>query len=337
MARYLYELVQFYGSRASRVGELTVETTRLFSRWLWPHWLPALFKMILHCNRVDQFLLSHVLPLGLAASLAQMITKKPYIIIMHGMDFALARKNRWKRMLTRRTLRRARLVVTNTEYLEREVRGFAGAVKTLVIYPCLAEEFLASSRLAVNHHAGTPTHLLTVARLVPRKGHLSILDALALLRDHDRLPPIHYHLVGDGPLADRIHEHIKELRLMNFVTMHRSISDQELIAIYRCCDIFVMPTEHAGKDIEGFGTVYIEAGAFGLPVIASDVAGVNEAVIDGETGILVPTGSVPDLADAIEILARNPERRAELGAHGKLRAYSLFTCERQFGKLEEYL
>ncbi|MEK7665479.1 MAG: glycosyltransferase family 4 protein [Patescibacteria group bacterium] len=340
VARYLFELVQFFAPRASGEGRLTVSTTCLFARFLWPNWLPALWQMIFHTRTYDQLFISHVLPLGLVASIAQIITKKPYIILLHGMDFALARRNRWKRILTRRALRQARLIVTNTEFLEREVRGFIGSATTLVVYPCLAEEFLASSRVPNNDERVSKKEkiqLLTVARLVPRKGHLSVLEAIAILRDHDRLPSLHYHIVGDGPLYARILEHIKELRLMNIVTIHRSISDFDLIQIYRSSDIFVMPTEHAGKDIEGFGTVYIEAGAFGLPVIASDVPGVNEAVSDGETGILVPSGSVPDLADAIEILARNPERRTELGTRGRLRTHNVFTCQQQFGKLEEYL
>ncbi len=338
VARYLFELTRFYESRASAEHALIVTTTNLSTPFLWPHWLPALWKMIFGSRGFDQFLVSHVLPLGLVAWITKCVTKKPYLVILHGMDFAFARRNAWKRFLTRIVLRGARLVVTNTAFLEREVRGFAGSIPTRVVYPCLGEDLCIASRISqIRENTKQPVRLLTVARLVPRKGHLSVLDALALLRDHDRLPALQYHLAGDGPLFGRILEHVKELRLMNFVVFHRACSDLELIELYRSCDVFVMPTEHLDKDIEGFGTVYIEAGAFGLPVIASDTHGVNEAVLDGETGILVPSGSVADLADAIEILARNPERRAELGEKGRARALREFTCEQQFGKLERDL
>ena len=357
VARYLFELVRQLAAHQNEGGEIRVvaqreqgaedadrlatfplQRRRLLASWLWPHWLPALFLLLLQRNSYDQLLVSHVLPLGVAAWMSQKITGKPYLIILHGMDFALARRNPWKRKLTKRVLESAALVVTNTENLEREVRGFAKTRATQVVYPCLGTEIQDASRVPRPEQTTQgPLSLLTVARLVPRKGHIAVLDALALLRDRGRLPHLHYHIVGDGPMYEPLARHCKELKLNTLVTFHRNVTDRELLDFYRDASLFVMPTEHLGRDIEGFGIVYIEAGAFALPVIASDLPGVTEAVIDGETGILVPAGSVPDLADAIEILARNPERCRELGEKGRERAWNLFNPERQWSVLESYL
>lgn len=335
VARYLYELVR---ELENHQHEIRVVTKRLLIYWLWPHWLPSLLLLLLQRKTYDQVLVSHVLPLGVAAWVSQKVTGKPYLIILHGMDFALARRNPWKRKLTKRVLESAALVITNTENLEREVRGFARTRGTCVVYPCLGTEMRDAS-MVLRQTETTPQHayVLTVARLVPRKGHIAVLDALALLRDRGRLPHMHYHIVGDGPMYEALLRHTKELKLNSLVTFHRQVTDRELLDHYRLASLFVMPTEHLGRDIEGFGIVYIEAGAFGLPVIASDLPGVTEAVMDGETGILIPSGSVPDLADAMEILIRNPERAKELGTRGREVAKTKFTCEEQYERLKDFL
>jgi phosphatidylinositol alpha-1,6-mannosyltransferase len=98
------------------------------------------------------------------------------------------------------------------------------------------------------------------------------------------------------------------------------ISNQDLLALYNACDIFVLASEERedgrSLDSEGFGLVFHEAGACGKPVIATDISGCKEAVLDGITGLLVPQADPQALADRIEYLLSNPEVANALGRGG---------------------
>src|SRR5690349_2940226 len=84
VARYLYELVRYFGK------EISVVTDGLLFQHLWPHWLKALIKTVWQRRSYDLLLISHILPLGVVARWNKKLTGKPYLVIMHGMDFALA-------------------------------------------------------------------------------------------------------------------------------------------------------------------------------------------------------------------------------------------------------
>ncbi len=354
VARYLFELAQFYkeeitviatpekGSEAIDVeAGFTVKRQRLLNDVGWPKWLRAFLPLLRFHKEFDVLIVSHLLPLGSVARWYHKLTKKPYIVILHGMDFALARRNAWKQNITRRILLDAHAVIVNSESLAREVLGFVKPRALVVMYPCLSHEIVkAAENIVRDDSVGGqlspgPLRLLTVARLVPRKGHSHVLDALALLKSEQRIGAFVYTIVGNGPQATALENHVKELGLTREVSIIQNADDAELTRAYKHADIFVMPTEHVGRDIEGFGTVYIEAAAFGLPSVASQLPGVDEAVINNQTGLLIPSSSVSDLADAIERLAADPALRLQLGDAARTRALAEFIPERQFSKLRQ--
>jgi phosphatidylinositol alpha-1,6-mannosyltransferase len=157
--------------------------------------------------------------------------------------------------------------------------------------------------------------LLTVARLVPRKGHLVILEALR------RLPvPVFWLIVGDGPMREQLFASIAESGIGDRVCLTGEVSNEELRALYQVCDFFALPPEEQRRgprlDSEGFGLVFLEAAACCKPAISSDVSGCREAVIDGETGLLVPPGDPETLAHAIEYLIAQPDIAASLAMGG---------------------
>jgi phosphatidylinositol alpha-1,6-mannosyltransferase len=172
-------------------------------------------------------------------------------------------------------------------------------------------------------------HLLTVARLVERKGHLKVLDALA------KVPNATYHIVGDGPMLGAIQAKVNELGLGDRVTITTNAGDEQLPDIYRAADVFVMPTTKTEHDREGFGIVYLEAQLFGVPVIATRHPGVDEAVHDGEGGILV-SDSPQELLAALERL-KDQTTRSKFGARGRASVTHYFTREQQMYKLLELL
>lgn len=300
------------------------------------------------------FFVHEVLPVGTVA----WIKRVPYVIFLHGKDFDLGRRNAWKRWLLRRVLKGAQAIVVNSEALAAEVKGFSGA-KPLhrdihVVYPPVSDELVEASKgtrkgkgwtdlrdlaklaagamgvsITPTQHASSKdggVMLLTVARLVERKGHLKVLEAMT------KLPNTIYTIVGNGPMKTKIAERILELGLADRVTMITDVQDADLPDIYTDADIFVMPTTQSKTDREGFGIVYLEANLFGLPVVGTRTGGVGEAILDGKTGVLVED-TVEDLVKALQVLIDSAELRAAMGSRGRVRVLEQFTREEQMGKL----
>jgi phosphatidyl-myo-inositol dimannoside synthase len=274
----------------------------------------------------------HVLPIGTAALVVQKIVKKPYVVFLHGLDFDLARRNAWKRALLRRVLTSADRVVTNSEALASEVRSFVELDRTpLAVYPTLEDKFIEAAQAPrkLGERGVRPLCLLTVARLVERKGHLKVLEALK------HIPEATYHIVGDGPMFGDIAKAVNELGLQDRVRISRNVSDDELPDMYREADVFVMPTSKTKNDREGFGIVYLEAQLFGLPVIATRHPGVDEAVRDGEGGLLIGD-TLNELISAIERL-EDATVRGKFGSRGRFWVEREFNREQQMHKLRELL
>ncbi|MBO9327698.1 glycosyltransferase [Achromobacter xylosoxidans] len=147
-----------------------------------------------------------------------------------------------------------------------------------------------------------------VAILRATKGHRELIEALRPLMQ-DR-PQVHLVLVGNGsPLFEQLQALIAEIGLADRI--HMLGFRHDVPNILAGSDIFALATQK-----EASGTVYVEAAAAGLPVIGVDVGGVSEMVRDGETGILVPSGNIPELRAALETLIDDSHLRACMGAAG---------------------
>ena len=155
-----------------------------------------------------------------------------------------------------------------------------------------------------------------VSRLVPRKGFDVLLDAVATLDG------VHIVIAGGGRDADRLARRAAGLgpraRLLG------PVSDDELPMLYGCADVFAMPCRErwAGLEAEGFGIVFLEAAACGIPAIAGASGGAAEAVADGETGYVVEPRDVHALADALDRLLGDAALRARLGSAARARVES---------------
>ena len=159
--------------------------------------------------------------------------------------------------------------------------------------------------------------VLTVARLHPRKGQLLTMRALQSLSSRYR-NQVEYWVVG-GHGKEGYDKLLRtEAAKSNLqVRFFGNVSDEELDLIYDRADIFAMTSIEHGSSIEGFGLVYLEAAAHGLPVVGHDVGGVSEAVVNGSTGILVSPERPAQLAAALESLIADPAERRRLGQAGK--------------------
>ncbi len=143
-------------------------------------------------------------------------------------------------------------------------------------------------------------------RMVKQKGHVDLVDAVALLEA--RGAPIEVVMVGRGPLEEQIRARIVENGLGHRVHLHSVVPNAELMELLDAADAAVMPSLH-----EGFGIVAAEAMAMEKALIATNIGPLAELIADGETGILVPPSSPNALADGIFRVRANEELRRRLG------------------------
>lgn len=140
--------------------------------------------------------------------------------------------------------------------------------------------------------------ILTVGRLVPRKGMDMLLRALPSIRA--AVPNVRYLIVGEGEYGLTLEGLIRELGVQECATLAGRLSYQDLLDLYRSCAVFAMPNRQMPDgDTEGFGLVFLEANACGRAVIGGRAGGAVEAVREGENGLLVDGNDPGDIAGAV--------------------------------------
>ncbi|MFE1177246.1 glycosyltransferase family 4 protein [Streptomyces sp. NPDC058773] len=164
--------------------------------------------------------------------------------------------------------------------------------------------------------AGRPV-VVCVSRLVPRKGQDTLIEAMPAVLA--KVPDAVLLIVGGGPYEKELRALAREKGVAESVHFTGAVPWEELPAHYGAGDVFAMPcrTRRGGLDVEGLGIVYLEASATGLPVVAGDSGGAPDAVLEGETGWVVPGGSPGPTADRLVTLLRDPALRRRMGERGR--------------------
>jgi len=157
--------------------------------------------------------------------------------------------------------------------------------------------------------------LLTVARLVPRKGHKIVLEALPKVLPE--VPNLKYLIAGEGPEKERLQTLARDLGLQDAVIFAGDVGHDQICDFYNLCDVFAMVNKlDEGGDVESFGMVFTEANAVGKPVIAGRSGGTAEAVLQSQTGFLVDPEIVDEVASRLLLLLKNEELSKRMGAAG---------------------
>lgn len=267
-----------------------------------------------------------------SAALTYLITRvrrTPYVVYSHGEDVTIVGDSRWKRMLLKRALQSSKHTFANSGFT-RAALEHAGARHVETLHPSIdssayvaatdddAARFVDSIGLS-----GRANNLLvTVARLQERKGHDVVVQALPMIAA--QIPDVHYLIVGKGE-PNTLLDLASKKGVRDRITIVESLTDEQLGHAYRASKLNVLVSRaDANKEVEGFGMVYLEAGAAGRPSVAGDQGGAPEAVVDGVTGVLVDPTSAEETARATVQLLTDDDRRNAMGEAARRRTIEHF-------------
>jgi colanic acid/amylovoran biosynthesis glycosyltransferase len=308
-------------------GAILENLRRRPSRWL--QVLPFLVaeawavRKAVRRHRPDVLHVHWMLPQGLAALVAA--PRLPRVVTAHGGDLYTLR-GRVSVRVKRRVLRRADAVTAMNSDMSRLLIGLGADPAAVHVLPMGADvETVRSAAAGVDR---VPGRIVFVGRLVEKKGVAVLLDALR------RLPPGGWSLevVGDGPLRAELAARAAGLP----VTFRGALPRTEVAAAYARAEIVVVPSVSAASgDQDGLPVALLEAMSAGCAVIGSRIAGIDAAVEDGETGLLVPPGDAAALAGAMAGLLAHRERRVKLGAAARARSdeFSIEVVGRRYREL----
>ncbi len=228
-----------------------------------------------------------------------------------------------------------RLFIANSGYTRRRLLDFGFDDQRIRIIPVSLDTHFFQRTF---QPAGKLFHLLTVGRLVEFKGIEWSLRALALLWHRDGINFL-YSIVGTGPLWAELQALVAELGIQSQVRMLGGRTQLEIRELMNQCHVFLLTGVRASDGrVENQGLVIQEAQAMELPVVVSVIAGAQEGLVDGETGILVPEKDIENIALSIRRLYEAPDMRIRMGQAGKKFVESRYGIQKSTQRLvEEYL
>lgn len=238
---------------------------------------------------------------GILSWMLSQITGIRYRIYTYGSELLVLKKHRsLKRILWERILKNA-----------DKVYYISGATKSMlhILLPedkciyCPPKISLPENAAPRSHSRKNHLELLSVGRLVPHKGHLFLLKAVASL---PTTLSWHLTIAGDGPLLQFIKKTIRQLNSTDHVTIVTSTTDSDLKTLYESADLFIFPSIETDSAVEGFGIVLLEAMAHCAVIIASASGGITDVFKQsGDCAILIEPGNIQKLQQAIIMLAEN--------------------------------
>ncbi|MFN3466192.1 MAG: glycosyltransferase family 4 protein [Candidatus Brocadiales bacterium] len=293
------------------------------------HALLLLFYLTLR-GRVDRALCMTWHPCGSLAMLTNFLFNVPYYVVAHGSEFLEPEEgllNRLKygwflRPLKRLVLGRASTLFTYS-YTKRLLMALGADEKKIVLVrggtdPEKFQPVKNRGEVARRYGLEGKKVLLTVARLAPHKGQDTIISLMPELIK--KIPNLVYVIVGVGSQEATLKDMVSRLNLNGYVLFTGPKPVEELPGLYSVCDVFVMVSKEIPSfEFEGFGIAFLEANACGKPVIGGKSGGIPEAVLHGQTGLLVDPNNPKEIIGAIVKLLTDDSLARELGERGRQR------------------
>jgi len=287
--------------------------------WQWYIW--QYFKTI----DLSEFTLVHCLteyPMSFIAARCAKKNKLPFIINGYG-TYAVAPLVQWPaKYLLKYSYNQSREIIVISQFTKNKIKEYTKKNYNIsIIHPGVNFYRFENSpdiSESKNKYNGQKI-LLTVGKLIPRKGHDLVIKTIAKIKD--RYPNIKYLIIGDGKHEGVLKNLVNDLGLNEKVEFLGRVSDNDIIKYFHLCDIYVhTPKFSTDLKFEGFGIVYLEASACGKPIVASDAGGVRDAVVDGQTGLIAKNEDIDDIASKISQLLDDDNLRKKMGEAGRVYA-----------------
>ncbi|MBK1828163.1 glycosyltransferase family 4 protein [Haloferula rosea] len=289
-----------------------------------PYLIMGAFAVFAWCVR-DRTKVLHIhwpFPHGLWALLPKWLLGVRVVAMCHGAELALARNSKIVRWSLKFFLSQSDEICVNSSHTAAELKRLCGFASKVVPYGATVPDMEPSGE----ESSSVVPSLLFCGRLIQRKGIDVLLRALpAVLAERE----VKLVITGEGDRKQEWEELSRSLGLESVVRFVGFVSNEELGKLYRECSAYVHPAIHDDKgDTEGLGVVLIEALANCKPVIASQVGGIVDVILDGETGLLVPEKDEEALTAAILRVLSDDELASRLGEQGRLHASRVFDWDR---------
>ncbi len=287
----------------------------------WLRSVPMAIAASRHLRGTDLILGINIAYGGIIGLIARATRNTPYVTFGYAYEFLKFPAWSPPAALLRAAYGRSRVVVAISRFTRDALERFGVAADRIeTIFPGAmaarnvtpAEIAALKQRLSLNGHR----IILAAGRMMPRKGHATLVDALPKILE--RHPDTVLICAGRGPAQADVERAVVRLGVAENVRVPGCVPDDDLAALYAMCDVFALPTgEDARGQVEGFGLVFAEAAAYAKPVVAGKSGGVADAVLDGETGLLVNPGDAGSAADAIVRILDDAGLAQRLGEAGR--------------------
>ena len=283
-------------------------------------------------NNFSYVVCGEYFPAGIGALVLNFFNGIPYFIVFHGEE--IYKVIGWRKKIISLLISHSKGIVVNSENTKRLVIDFGVNERIIVCKPCADHNRFkpACSPSSFKKELGLLDKkiILTVSRLIPRKGHKLVISALKkILKKH---PNSIYVIIGqDLGYEQKIKEHIINCNMMDNVIMTGFVTDEELLKYYQVCDVFVMvsDTGPTQDDLEGFGITCLEANACEKPVICGNTGGMPEAVEEGITGFIIDPTNDEIFVKRLDELLSDPEKCCRMGKEGRKRVIKYFDYEKR--------
>lgn len=290
------------------------------------------------CDRVGHIHCGIALPDGRIGYLLKKMTGRHYLVFAYGMELYGSPAYE---SLIRRVLRGAETVVAISRFTRSRLLEFGlDCARIELIRPGVDTDFYVGAQR--DNHMRSKLGIqgrkviLSVGRQVERKGSDIVIRSLPDILKI--VPEAHYVIASDGEYLPRLRDLTRELSLERYVTFAESPADSEMPSLYAVCDVFAMISRTLpDNNCEGFGIVFLEAGACERPVIGGDSGGIPDAVVSGETGFLVDPMDVGAVGRTIVRLLTDDELARRLGEAGRRRVLHEFTIQAQAARLSRVI
>ncbi|MCF7860326.1 glycosyltransferase family 4 protein [Patescibacteria group bacterium] len=339
VANYYHDLIEAWPEKDAWTVLDNRDKKLLAVRGFFP-WRRAILRLIKEQtqHKFDLIFIGQVLPLGIAALIAQVFKPFAYGVFLHGMDFTFALRSARKRWLLSLILKKSTTIICANFYVKKLLLEFLPEIehKSFMLNPGAklgrgSEE--AKKALVDKYELTGKKIIFSIGRLVKRKGFNQVILALENIAQTDWV----YLLAGDGPELASLQALANKSKFSNRIKFIGRLNEAEKWSCLELCDIFITTSRDLNGDFEGFGIVYLEAALMSKPVIAGLSGGVADAVIDTKTGLLVDSENIESISQALNKLLNNEDLAKELGKNAYLRASSEFNWPAQAEKLSKYL